>query len=365
MSDLDTEIRRVFGELVAATPAAPPFPTTMAPRVSRRPRIALAGALSLAIVAIVVVSLLAVRPDRRRFSATPTPTAASRLTVRTSLLASRLPVPVYRTMAASDGRTIYLLGGLTQPGKNLNTIYAFDPTSGRFNLAGRLAAPTHGGNALWVDGRAIVYGGAETMPRDWVQSFDPSTRRTVIAAHLPAKRADDGVARVGTRTLVFGGFDGINRLGDVFASDGGAFRMFAQLKEPIRYPAVATSGRSAYLFGGLLTGAQYTGTFSANIQSVDAISGVTKIVGRLPTPRTHVMAAVVRGRIFVIGGTTPKGPTTDVLEFDPREGTLARVASLPHAISDGGIAVVGDTAYIFGGFTTASQQTVMSVSLGP
>ena len=43
---------------------------------------------------------------------------------------------------------------------------------------------------------------------------------------------------------------------------------------------------------------------------------------------------------------------------------MTRVAALPRPVSDAGVAVVGDTAYIFGGFTTDAQRTVMSVSLG-
>ena len=71
--------------------------------------------------------------------------------------------------------------------------------------------------------------------------------------------------RVGTQVVVAAGFDEIGPLNTVLATtDDREFRLLARLSEAVRYPAVAAVGNSVYLFGGLQSGGEYTGTFTAS-----------------------------------------------------------------------------------------------------
>lgn len=79
-------------------------------------------------------------------------------TVRATLAAWRLPVARYRTMAATNGRYVFLLGGIDAGGSTVDTVYRLDTSTGATKLVGALQALTHGGAAVLLDQRAFVFG---------------------------------------------------------------------------------------------------------------------------------------------------------------------------------------------------------------
>ena len=149
---------------------------------------------------------------------------------------------------------------------------------------------------------------------------------------LAGPRADLAAATAGGRLVLLGGFDGSGPLSSVLIGSGATrFRTLTRLPQAVRYPAVAVSGGDVYLFGGLLAGGEYTGTFTLLIQQVDPATGTTRIAGRLPYPVAHAKAVVLRGQILILGGSTPRGPTSDILRFDPARRGVTRVGQAPRA----------------------------------
>ena len=230
---------------------------------------------------------------------------------------------------------------------------------------GTLAAPTHGGAALLLDRGAYVFGGAGPPVYDLVQEYDPTSGQTRVAGHLPSPRADLAAAAVGSQVVVAAGFDGVGPLDTVLATtDGRHFRLLAHLLLAVRYPAVAVVGRSVYLFGGLESGGEYTGTFSRSVQRVNLVTGRASIVGQLPTSYAHAMATVRDGQVFVLGGSTPAAASNAILRFNPATGRVSRAGTLPEHVADGGVATIGDATYILGGINGAPLTTVCVVRIG-
>jgi len=223
--------------------------------------------------------------------------------------ARRLPAPVYRTVAVSAAGRIYVLGGHDSAGGTISEVfYGFDPASGLSRGAGHLLVPTHGAAAANLGGRILVFGGASTSVHDLVQQFFFGSGRARVVGHMPTVRADVTAAVVGRRAILVGGFDGVGPQRDVWATaNGRSFRLVARLPQPVRYPAVAAVGSAVYLFGGLIAGDEYSGTFTSAIQRVYLPTGKARIVGHLSTPLAHAMAAVVAGRVYVLGGSAPGG----------------------------------------------------------
>jgi hypothetical protein len=60
---------------------------------------------------------------------------------------------------------------------------------------------------------------------------------------------------------------------------------------------------------------------------------------------------VLRGQILILGGSTPQGPTSDILRFDPARQAITLVGRLPAPSTDGAVAAVGDTGYLVGGLS--------------
>jgi Kelch motif protein len=213
-----------------------------------------------------------------------------------------------------------------------------------------------------LHGRILVFGGASTTVHDAVQRFFPTSGRSQLIGHLPTVRADITAAVVGQRVILIGGFNGAGPQRTVWATrDGRHFKVLARLPQAVRYPAAAALGRAVYVFGGLISGGEYTGRFSNAIQRVSLPSGRARIVGRLPTPLAQGMAAVIGGHIYVLGGSTPAGPTATVRRFDPATGRTVPAGRLAHPRTDAAVATVGHTIYLLGGTSNHPLDTFTAV----
>ena len=197
----------------------------------------------------------------------------------------RLPAPVYRTVAAVAGGQIYVFGGHDAAGGTISDVVAADPATGVARRAGTLVLPTHGAAAANLAGRLLVFGGASTAVHDTVQQFLPASGTRVVGV-MPGVRADVTAVVVGRRAILVGGFDGAGPQSAVWATaDGRSFRVVARLPQAVRYPAVAAAGNAVYVFGGLISGGEYTGTFSNAIQRIWLPSGTAHTAS--PTPPTR------------------------------------------------------------------------------
>jgi N-acetylneuraminic acid mutarotase len=271
----------------------------------------------------------------------------------------RLPSPVYRTVAVAAHGTIYVLGGHDTAGATITSVDAFDPAHGRARLAGHLALPTHGAAAANLGGRILVFGGASSTVHDVVQQFLPASGRSRVVGTMPTVRADVTAVVVGRRAILVGGFDGAGPQSAVWATpDGRHVTVVAHLRQPVRYPAVAAAGSDVYVFGGLISGGEYTGTFTSAIQRIDLRHGTARIVGRLPTPLAHAMAADVNGRLYVLGGSAPGGPSDAIRAFDPAADTTHPAGRLPRPLTDAAVATIGSTVYLLGGISAAPLETI-------
>jgi hypothetical protein len=277
-----------------------------------------------------------------------------------------LPVPVYRTVAVADGSAIYVLGGHDTAGGTVSTVLGFNPASGRTSVAGSLAVPTHGAAAALVGGRVLVFGGASSQVHDTVQAFDPASRQARVIGYLPVVLADTTAATVGRTTVLIGGFNGYGPQSQVWATTNGTvFRAVARLALAVRYPAVAVSGHDVYVFGGLLSGGEYDGVFTTAVQQVDLRAGSARVVGHLPMPLAHAMGAAMSGGLYVMGGSTGRWTSAQILRFDPAGDTVRLAGKLPEPLTDAAVATSGRTTYLLGGISAHGPLRSITVVRAP
>lgn len=276
--------------------------------------------------------------------------------------APSLPAPVYRTVAVAASGRVYVLGGHNLAGGSVTSVESFEPRSGSTRVAGDLVYPTHGAAAANLRGRILVFGGASSSVHDVVQQFFPATGRSRVLATMPTVRADVTAAVAAGRVILVGGFDGNGPQSSVWATrDGRRFAIVAQLPQAVRYPAVAALGANVYAFGGLISGGEYTGTFSTDIQRIDLRTGSARIIGHLPTPLAHAMAATVDGHVYLLGGSTPHGPSALIRRLDPASGRTSLAGRLPHPLTDAAVASIGSTIYLLGGISHGPLATILAV----
>jgi N-acetylneuraminic acid mutarotase len=124
----------------------------------------------------------------------------------------------------------------------------------------------------------------------------------------------------------------------------------------VRYPAVAALDGKIYVFGGEGVGGADNGMAVRDIQMVNPLTGSAQVVGLMPEPLEGASAATLAGYIFVAGGNDSSVDTTNTVSstktiwvFDLRTATMRRAGSLRIAVSNAGIAVIGNTAWLVGG----------------
>ena len=71
----------------------------------------------------------------------------------------------------------------------------------------------------------------------------------------------------------------------------------------------------------------------------------------MPTPRSELAAAALRGRIYVAGGIAQFGTTTAFEAYDPALGSWEELPALPEAVHHPAAAATADRVYIAGGYT--------------
>jgi hypothetical protein len=302
-------------------------------------------------------------------SPVPARSASAPLAVQITPAAYQLPSGISREVVLASGGNLLIIGGLNQRSVTTRTVTRLNPVTGRSVPAGRLAAASHDAAGAVLGGRPYLFGGGVVTSLATVQrlALTPPPRPKLrgrgtasVAGQLPVPRSDLSAVTLGGTAYLIGGYDGAAYAAAVLAtSDGTAFRTVARLPVPVRYAAVAGTGRQIYVFGG-----QTPAGPSRVIQKINAGTGRAAIVGRLPAPVTGATAFTLGGRIFIAGGQTGTSqvPAKTVLAYDPARHSAAPVGTLPVPVSNAASAVIDGTAFVVGG-SDGNRQVPMVAQL--
>jgi hypothetical protein len=298
-------------------------------------------------------------------SATPArqPTASEPPSLQVTPAAYQLPSGISREVVLASGGHLLIIGGLDRRSVTTRVITELNPVTGRTVRAGRLAAASHDAAGALLGGTPYLFGGGVTASLASVQSLRGRGTATV-AGQLPGPRSDLSSVTLGGTAYLVGGYDGASYDPAVLATGNGrTFRTVARLPVPVRYAAVAGTGRDIYVFGG-----QTASGASRVIQRVNLGTGRATVVGHLPAPVTGATAVTLGGQIFIAGGRagTRPVPTRTVLAYNPARHAAFPAGTLPVPVSNAASAVIGGTAFVVGGSDGHRQvPTVAELRLVP
>jgi len=301
-------------------------------------------------------------------------------------------------MATLGGR-IYKVGGATATGL-VNRVDTFDPTNGIWFEEKALPAPRSGHSmvAVRVNGKdyLFAFGGRTALgPPGAVDSaalrFDPAggiaytvdPALGITACNVPpaspwqvqatglSVAREDGAAVTMTRPngdveiYVIGGMTPGGAVGTV-----DAFRVdlagnlvpigaFPSLALPRSGHSAAAMGEEIFVFGGTIAGQKDPIDLVETINLADPIPQWTLLTSgglpsRMPMPRTRHTAALLGGRIYLMGGHGLVDPLTKVISatnqvdvFDPiaRTWSTEPESSYPGAAVDSAVAVFSEKSF--------------------
>lgn len=143
---------------------------------------------------------------------------------------------------------------------------------------------------------------------------------------------------------------GLGGCGGDAAQEDDAWMYGASLSGRRSYIAAAQIGPTIYVAGGMVG---ETGRPLATVQRLDTRRGGWETISPLPEPTRAAAGAAVDGVLYVIGGTTAAGNTTDVWAWDgdrwrPR-------AALPSPRFNHEAVALGGRIYVLGGFDGSEE----------
>jgi N-acetylneuraminic acid mutarotase len=254
-------------------------------------------------------------------------------------------------------------GGLVAGDQSTARSYRIDLRNGQATALPDLPVPVHDVGGAVVNGRSEVIGGGNATEQEVVQAASTNSSWRV-SGRLPSPRSDLVALVAGDRVFVVGGYDGTTAaMADILVSTSGRpFRVFGQLRVPVRYAAAAVSQGAIWVFGGESGGAELS-----VIQRIDLHTGRTRIAGRLPGSLGHASAVTFGSQILLIGGrTTASSSSATAAMWWFRPGvtppTMRRAGTLPFPLSDSALARAAGAVYLVGGETPGLSARVLRIT---
>lgn len=278
---------------------------------------------------------------------------------------ARAPVgggPVQEIAVVAVDRRVYLLGGFDDAGNVLRDVRVYDAAADLWSTAAPLPAAVHHVNAASVAGKIYVVGALRGafQATGVVWEYDPGMDRWTERAPMPAgsERGAAAVAVLDGRIYLAGGFRGA-AVAEVSVYDPGADGWRTDLP-PLPQPL-------DHLVGGVLGGAFHvTGgrdaALNARLFALDPAAGSWQERTAMPTARAGCAAAVLGGRLVVVGGEDHRPASAKVFaeteSYDPLTDRWVRHGDMPVPRHGMGAAVVGQELHVPGGATLPGFQAV-------
>lgn len=295
-------------------------------------------ALSLAIVAIVLVSIMAGGgKGSTKQDSTPSSTVARSKGDTLVLAETRVQIVQSGTLptAEQDATAVViapteflLIGGIDQGETSLANIV--EVSGSQAHEIGALPAPLHDATASFIGGSAYLFGGGVLSSFPQITKIEASGA-TQPAGELPTPGSDVASATIGQTVYIVGGYTGLTPLRTILAwRPGQRARVVAMLPKPLRYAAVAPVGGQLLIAGG--TSGEVA---SRDIYRFDPATGTVRTIGLLPSPLTHAAAAAAGGTVFILGGrgSSSTSQTRRILAIS-MDGSVNSVGLLPVGLSD-------------------------------
>ena len=224
---------------------------------------------------------------------------------------ARMPTPRSETASALLGDKIYIMGGLDETDKPLDTVEVYDVKSDKWSTAAPLPIPLDHSGADVLDQKIYLAGGkgidSKTSGRLFI--YDPITDKWQEGKPMPTARY----------ALTVDFVDGI-----LFAVGG-------KNKELMGYARETLSTNEAY----------------------DPVTNKWSTKAPLPSARHHAASAVVDGKLYVIGGRNTNFLQRLYLDdnemYDTKTDTWIKLEPMPTNRSASDTAVIDHGIHVFGG----------------
>jgi Kelch motif len=272
-----------------------------------------------------------------------------------------------------DGR-IWVAGGVTVSPEATASTQVYDPAIDHWGVGPPLPEPVNHPMLVTYRDQLVVIGGFHSRDNNLLAvtssrmlRLDANTGEWVEDKPLHYPRGAGGAAVVGNEIVVVGGRTGkpaqLVTQTEIF--DGTRWRVGDDI--PVAGDHLAVTADSRYLYA--VGGRQFTADSNVDVvQRYDPKTDHWDILTPTPEPVSGAGAAIVDGRLIVVGGegvTTVSG-TVQAYDLTASTATWTPLASLDPGRHGLGVIAIGNTLYAVGGATkpghTASTNLVAALT---
>lgn len=262
--------------------------------------------------------------------------------------------------AAISGK-LYVFSGFTNGLDVIETTEIYDPATDNWSMGAPIPIPmTHMGIAV-VDEEAWLIGGfAGDHPGKAiaeVQIYDPASDSWRYGPPLPAPRASGGAAYLDGKVHYFGGLlpdrktdTGEHYMFDLDQPELG-WTMAAPLPSPRNHLGAASVGGKIYAIGGQYGhDAPPRPVDTSLVHAYDPATDTWEARAKLPNVRSHFEpgTTVYQNRILIVGGRGPEARET-LMQYDPATDAWSELCRLPASLQAPNAKVIGDQLIVANG----------------
>lgn len=267
-----------------------------------------------------------------------------------------MPAGVAKFGVAALGNRIYVVGGYD----TRRSVMVYDVASNTWSPGSSLVRGTDNVAALATESRLYAVGGEAATT---LQVLGPATRSWALGPPIPTVRFASAAAVLGSRLHVVGGWNANNNASaslatqSVFDITTQTWAQAAPLATARNAAAAAVLQGRLHVMGGRAPGIRSNDqTSMASMEIYDPAADRWTAGPALPTARAGLAAVVLDGRLYALGGESTPGGVSDAVErYEPGNREWVRLESMPYRGHGLGAVVVGGAIYVMGGFTAPSD----------
>jgi N-acetylneuraminic acid mutarotase len=262
--------------------------------------------------------------------------------------------------AAFLGEDLVIAGGTAWDGDIktwLQDVQVYRPGANRWSQGPKLPVPLAYGPFAASSSGLEIFGGTDgkTVHRtSW--KLDGARTSWAPTGSVPADVLLGRAARIGDSTFIVGGCSDVADLSKcsdtVWQRRGDAeWRRLSRIPSgPLALHAIAVSGSNIYIFGGCSIPASGKVLNHNRAYRYDSSSGEWKSLRELPAGNRGLIAVAVSERsIYLFGGYTDAGFTSEVLLYDITKDSYTRLNPMPLGLLGIEFALNGNRIYGAGG----------------
>ncbi len=260
---------------------------------------------------------------------------------------------------------VLIAGGMERNGVWLDSAELYDPASGRFAAADKMASRRAGATAtLLPNGKVLIAGGNDGSGRSLssAEIYDPAMNTFVRAGEMNSPRGHAAAITLKTgKVLIVGGnADGDYQqlaTAELFDPATGTFSSTGAMHTPrSSFAAVLLSDGRVLVVGGVSGGHYPNSRVELTAEVYDPATGRFTVTGNMAVPRYKVGAALLpNGKVLVVGGSDSRdwrGMYASTEIYDPATGRFSRapeMKSMRFKIPEGVVAGQDGRIVIAGG----------------